>query len=203
MSDQYLPSGNYLGEVWNEVVNYMKNDDIIACHDFIHHHDNNLQILDKPPYFLLIDIHGFTRLCYKFEREGRLDDLVKFLQAFFRVMSERIYRHEIQSIKFIGDAILCVSPSRKKVKRCANYLVDVYQDMFKPSYPETDLVALITQPRIMIKGFAKGIDYVDYSYWGSGLNYLFKVGKDVKEGHVWFVTRKGNYKSWDVDLKVS
>lgn len=192
----FLPSGNYTREVWSEVCNYLLTQNLGGYLNFIRN-DERLAIAPESPYFLLVDIHGFSAYCKRCERRGNTNDIADFLRAFFHEMSKYMFQYEAIPIKYIGDAILAINSRKQILRQCANKLLDLYHDMFLPSYPNTDIVALITWPKVILKGFAEGLDYVDYSYWGSGLNYLFKMAKTLDEGHVYYIKRDGTAVNYD------
>lgn len=192
-----IPAGNYLSEVWPTVIGYVQTNDVVGYHHYISNIEC-LKIDEDAPCFLLIDIHGFSKLCNKFEENGHSDEIVKFLLAFFYEMSKHIYRKDVTTVKFIGDSILARHKEKDVLITLANELLKIYRDAFVPTYSGTDLVAFITCPKILLKGFACGLDYVDYSYWGSGLNYMFYLTKILPQGHVYFIREDGTHMPCDL-----
>jgi len=120
-----------------------------------------------------------------------------FLRAFFLTMSEHIHLKGGNCVKFIGDAILAVHEKKLPLIKLGSELLRLYRNDFGKTYPKTDLVAMVTHPRECLKGFVASSDYVDYSYWAPGLNYLFGQTKKLKQGHVYYIKRNGKSKRCD------
>jgi len=86
---------------------------------------------------------------------------------------------------------LAIHESKKEAIRLAEDLIEVYNNNFRKTYPKTNLAVMITNPKECLKGFVSGVDYVDYSYWAPGLNYLFGQTKILPEGRVFYIKRDG------------
>jgi class 3 adenylate cyclase len=104
-------------------------------------------------------------------------------------MTERIDRYEGEVLKFVGDAILSAHKDKETAIELAKKLVEFYKLHLKVQFQYTNLVAIISCPEILLKGFSGGSAYMDYSYWGTGLNSLFKAAKEAEEGRVWFLEK--------------
>lgn len=181
--------GNYPKEIWEKIVECIRAGLPTDIHGFIR---NNypIRILEKK-YFLLLDIHEFSHLCKDLTSEDKTQSICHFLDYFFSNMSERIDRSEGEVIKFVGDAILSVHEEEEPPIELAKKLIDYYKATMKIQYQFTNLTAVIGCPEVLIKGFSGSSSYMDYSYWGTGLNSLFKAIKDVDEGKVYFIEKDG------------
>jgi len=191
--------GNYTSEIWPEVMKCVEERNLTAWVKLVQGHPPE-EI--KSPYFLVIDIHGFSKFCKKCARQsrkesGNMKEVAGLLRAFFWTMSEYIRFKGGISVKFIGDAILAIHERRSQLIKLSKELLIRYRNDFKKTYPQTDIVVGITHPRECLKGFVGGADYVDYSYWAPGLNYLFTEIKKRKHGHVYFIRRDGKAVRYD------
>ena len=192
--------GNYPAEIWPDVMRCIEERNLTDWIKLVY--DNPPRRI-KSPYFLLIDIHGFSKFCERCARKSRkkkgdMKKIAGLLRAFFLKMSEHIHFRGGVCVKFIGDAILAVHNSKSQVIKLANELLERYRKDFIKTYPKTDVVVMITHPRECLKGFVGGTGYVDYSYWAPGLNYLFTQTKKQKEGHVYYVRRDGKAVPYDL-----
>lgn len=187
-------AGNYTSEIWPQVKECIEKSDYAVWWNLVN--DNPPKQM-KSPYFLVIDIHGFSKFCRRCETDKKMQSVGLFLRAFFQRMSLHISFKNGACVKFIGDAILVVHESRSALRKLGNELIEIYDKDFKGIYPGTDVVVLITHPRECLKGFVGGVDYVDFSYWAPGLNNLFSQTKLREEGHVYFVKRDGTVLLYD------
>jgi class 3 adenylate cyclase len=186
MSLSIIP-GNYPREVWPDILDCVENENFSAYYDQI-----NRPIVEiKSPYFLLIDIHNFSKFCKSCG--NRMERVSMLLKAFFFLISKHIHSKNGTTIKFVGDAILAVHNDKKRVIELGKEICRLYKKNFIKSFPKTNVHILITHPRKVLRGYAVGSDYVDYSYWGTGVNNLFKAAKmkGVRPGKVYYVRRNG------------
>jgi len=195
-----ISAGNYPPEIWSETRKCIEQKNLTAWVNLVQDHPPKGV---KPPYFLVIDIHGFSRFCKKCAKQSRkkrddMEAVAGLLRAFFLSMSDYIHFRGGTCEKFIGDAILATHPKRAQLRELGNELIKRYENDFKKTYPRTDVVVGITHPRECLRGFVGGSDYVDYSYWAPGLNYLFTETKKQKEGHTYYVRRDGKLIPYDL-----
>jgi hypothetical protein len=194
-----IVAGNYTSDVWPKIIRCIEQKNTVAWIKLVF--DSPVKRI-KAPYFILIDIHGFSKLCHECEERsnksgGHMEELSEFLRAFFRLMSEYVHYKGGIPIKFVGDAILAVYPNKIGLREVGNQLLSLYRSNFKTTYPETDLAVIMTRPAQCIKGFVGGPGYVDYSYWAPGINNLFKQIKELEEGHVHLIQPDGKVINYD------
>jgi hypothetical protein len=185
-----IPSGNYPEEIWPKIVTSVKSNDYLYWQELVHNAPRNV----NPPYFLVIDIHGFSGLCQKFAtRSGKkgMRKVALFLRAFFMDMAEVVHSYGGTCVKFIGDAILATHEEKEHLIKMGIALLKRYHGNFRTTYDTTNAVVVITRPRECLKGFVMGNQYVDYSFWSPGLNYLFGQTKVLPEGQVYFIEENG------------
>lgn len=193
-----IPSGNYPSEIWPEIMNFIEEGHYAKCIDFVYSHPPEKV---KAPFFLLIDIHGFSRFCARCGKKGsEMKEVSQFLRAFFLAMSEFIHNGGGNCIKFIGDAILAIHPKKSPLIKLGKELITFYRKNFQKKYSGTDVVVMVTHPRECLKGFVGSQDYFDYSYWAPGLNYLFSQTKKLPEGYVYYIKRNGKATRYDLQV---
>lgn len=181
--------GNYPQQVWPRIVKCVKSNNYADWNHFVDREPRNI----TPPYFLVIDIHGFSGYCQACAGKNRrtgMRQVAAFLRAFFKSMAQEVHVKGGTCVKFIGDAILATHERKEPLIKIGLALLKQYHGDFSRSYPDTNVVVVITRPRECLRGFVMGNDYVDFSFWSPGLNYLFSTTKLLPEGKVYFVSRK-------------
>lgn len=193
-----ISSGNYPPEIWPKTVACVEKGNVTDWVDLVY--GNPPKEID-PPFFLVIDIHGFSDFCEECAKQGEvtgsnLKEVSKLLRAFFLKMADYIHFSGGTCIKFIGDAILAIHKDEAKIRKLGKQLLIRYKNDFMKTYPDTDVIIVITRPKQCLRGFVASSDYVDYSYWGPGLNYLFKVAKTLPHGRTYYVGEDGKANSF-------
>ena len=193
-----IAAGNYPTEIWPEIAECIVQKKVA---DWVHLVQDTPPSEIESPYFLLIDIHGFSKFCAKCAKQSRghqgdMKAVAGLLRAFFWIMSEHIHTRGGTCVKFIGDAILVIHKKRWPILELGYELREIYWDDFRTTYRRTDVVVMITHPRECLKGFVGGSNYVDYSYWAPGLNHLFSQTKIWPHGEVYYVKRNRKVKPY-------
>jgi len=173
--EKWVPAGNYPGPIWSLVVDRIRNRMAAGL---------NVGWTRKQGYLIVMDIHHFSEFC---EANDHL--VCDFIQDYFLRFSKHLnFLLQSENIhgniyKFVGDAIIfLIEPESRdnlgRIIEVCKGAFPIWQQEFRQRYPLNDTnIAMVISKVECWEGLVKGDRYWDFSIWGKGINYAFKVFK--------------------------